>query len=50
LPLASAGEALMEHTFALCREAREAGLTVTHARTIDVFCAALIAAAWTITD
>ena len=37
LPPASAGDALMEHTFALCREAREAGLTVTHARTIDVF-------------
>lgn len=29
--------ALMDHTFALCRAAREAGLGVTHARAIDVF-------------
>ncbi|MGE0486511.1 MAG: VWA domain-containing protein [Gammaproteobacteria bacterium] len=34
---AAAPEALMAHTFALCRAAREAGLTVTQARAIDVF-------------
>lgn len=30
-------QALEDHTLALCRAARAAGLTVTHARTIDVF-------------
>lgn len=34
---AAPADALAGHALALCRAAREAGLTVTHARTIDVF-------------